>query len=277
MKRILLPVLLLFLLLLPAAGAAQAEVTLEGVQIALWPEYDLPEVQETLLKAVVDTGTPVVLVLLNGSCVSINWADKHVPAILEAWYPGQAGGTAVAEALFGETNPGGRLPVTFYRSTSDLPDFEDYSMENRTYRYFKGSPLFPFGYGLSYTTFAYRNMRISPQEITAGDPVTVTVEVENTGGREGDEVVQLYLRDEEASLPVPQLQLQGFARVRLLPGRRKALRFTITPEQMAFADEDGNWILEPGSFRVWVGGGQPGWQAGLRSVPGVEGSFVVRP
>ncbi|MFN2298054.1 MAG: glycoside hydrolase family 3 C-terminal domain-containing protein [Anaerolineales bacterium] len=276
---------------LQAAGDSQVAVLVLGLSQYLESEamqeggnivgdratLDLPEVQETLLKAVVDTGTPVVLVLLNGSCVSINWADKHVPAILEAWYPGQAGGTAVAEALFGETNPGGRLPVTFYRSTSDLPDFEDYSMENRTYRYFKGSPLFPFGYGLSYTTFAYRNLRISPQEIAAGDPVTVTVEVENTGGREGDEVVQLYLRDEEASLPVPQLQLQGFARVRLLPGRRKALRFTITPEQMAFADEDGNWILEPGSFRVWVGGGQPGWQPGHRSVPGLEGSFAVRP
>jgi beta-glucosidase len=218
---------------------------------------DLPPIQEQLLQAVYETGTPVVLVLMNGSAISINWADEHIPAILEAWYPGQAGGTAVAEALFGLTNPGGRLPVTFYRSTSDLPAFDDYRMENRTYRYFTGQPLYPFGFGLSYTTFTYQDLQVDPQEVESGDSVTVRVEVENSGQHQGDEVVQLYLKDVEASLPVPLLQLQGLARIRLDPGERQTVEFTLTADQMSFADEEGEWVLEPGEFKIWVGGQQP--------------------
>jgi beta-glucosidase len=236
---------------------------------------NLPPIQEKLLQAVFETGTPVILVLLNGSAVAVNWAEENVPAILEAWYPGQAGGTAVAEALFGLTNPGGRLPVTFYRSAKDLPAFDDYSMENRTYRYFTGDPLYPFGFGLSYTTFAYRNLEITPTEAKSGEPVSVQVEVENTGDREGDEVIQLYLKDEKASLPVPQLQLQGFIRLRLAPGEKQTVRFTLTAEQMSCADEAGKWILEPGEFRVWVGGGQPAWHGEIRSSAGLEGLFTV--
>jgi len=236
---------------------------------------DLPPIQEKLLKAVFATGTPVILVLLNGSAVAATWADENVPAILEAWYPGQAGGTAVAEALFGTTNPGGRLPVTFYRSTKDLPDISNYSMENRTYRYFKGAPLYPFGYGLSYTTFAYRNLNITPADAKSGDPVTVRVEVENTGSREGDEVVQLYLKDVEASQPVPQLSLQGFTRLRLAAGEKKTVEFRLTAAQMSYADENGRWALEPGEFRMWVGGGQPSWQAAVKPSAGIEGSFSV--
>ena len=219
----------------------------------------------------VATGTPVILVLLNGSAVAVNWAEEHVPAILEAWYPGQAGGTAVAEALFGLTNPGGRLPVTFYQSAADLPPFEDYNMENRTYRYFTGQPLYPFGFGLSYTTFAYSGLSISPEPAQPGSSVTVRVTVENTGQRAGDEVAQLYLTDVEASLPVPLRALQGFQRVRLDPGQKQELTFTLTPEQMGFADEAGNWITEPGAFRVWVGGQQPGPGAN-----GMEGQFELK-
>jgi len=242
-------------------------VTSQGDRMTL----NLPPVQEKLLQRVFETGTPVILVLFNGSAVAVNWADEHIPAILEAWYPGQAGGTAVAEALFGLTNPGGRLPVTFYRSASDLPAFDNYDMENRTYRYFTGDPLYPFGYGLSYTTFAYRNLEITPVEIQSGESVSVRIEVENSGGVLGDEVVQLYLTDVEAAQPIPQIQLQGFARLRLAPGEKQTVSFTLTPAQMSFAGEDGQWILEPGEFRVWVGGGQPGFQP----ANGLAGGFAI--
>lgn len=235
----------------------------------------LPPVQEQLLQAVYETGTPAILVLLNGSAVAINWADEHIPAILEAWYPGQAGGTAVAQALFGLFNPGGRLPVTFYRSASDLPPFTDYNMANRTYRYFTGEPLYRFGFGLSYTTFAYRNLQISPVQVSFGDPVTIQVEVENTGPRLGDEVVQLYLKDVEASLPVPQLQLQGFSRLRLAPGETQTVEFTLTAGQMSLVDDDGQWVLEPGEFGVWLGGQQPNLKTSSQPVNVVGGRFTV--
>jgi beta-glucosidase len=236
---------------------------------------DLPPIQEQLVQTIYETGTPVIMVLMNGSALSINWAAEHIPAILEAWYPGQAGGTAVAEAIFGLTNPGGRLPVTFYRSISDLPPFNDYNMENRTYRYFTGQPLYPFGYGLSYTTFTYRDLQIVPEVVSPGESVSVQVEVENSGQYLGDEVVQLYLKDMEASLPVPQLQLQGFTRIRLAPGEKQTVQFTLTAEQMSFADENGKWVLEPGTFKVWVGGQQPNQEIGRELENVIEGEFVV--
>ena len=236
----------------------------------------LPPIQEKLLQAIHATGTPVILVLLNGSAVAVNWANENVPAILEAWYPGQAGGTAVAEAIFGQTNPGGRLPVTFYQSASDLPAFDDYNMENRTYRYFTGQPLYPFGYGLSYTTFAYSNLKISPEKVKAGESVSVQVEIENTGKLTGDEVAQLYLKDVEASLPIPLLQLCGFTRLRLEPGQKQTVQFTLTPDQMSFADNDGKWVLEPGEFKVWVGGQQPNLKTASQPENVIEGQFAVQ-
>jgi beta-glucosidase len=238
---------------------------------------DLPPIQEDLMQAIYDTGTPMILVLLNGSMVSINWANEHIPAILEAWYPGQAGGTAVANALFGLFNPGGRLPVTFYRSRSDLPPFEEYSMENRTYRYFTGDPLYAFGFGLSYTTFAYRNLQLEPENLQSGEAVVIRADVENTGQRSGDEVVQLYVQDLEASLPVPQLQLQGFVRIHLEPGEKRTVEFKVTPEQLSFADEQGQWVLEPGDFKVWVGGQQPTLKADTPPANVVEGRFTILP
>jgi beta-glucosidase len=237
---------------------------------------NLPPIQEKLMQAISETGTPIIMVLINGSALSINWANEHIPAILEAWYPGQAGGTAVAEALFGLTNPGGRLPVTFYRSTSDLPAFDDYSMENRTYRYFTGQPLYTFGFGLSYTTFTYRNLQIDPAKVKPGDPISIQVEVENTGQHLGDEVVQLYLKDVEASLPVPLLQLQGFRRIRLAPGEKQIVQFTLTAAQMSFAGENGKWVLEPGEFKVWVGGQQPNPKISPQPANVVEGQFTVQ-
>jgi beta-glucosidase len=237
---------------------------------------DLPGVQEDLLKALKAAGKPMVVVLLNGSAVAVNWAASSVPAILEAWYPGQAGGTAVAEALFGLTNPGGRLPVTFYRSVSDLPAFDDYSMANRTYRYFTGQPLYGFGFGLSYTTFAYRDLHVSPTSVKAGESVTGWVEVENTGRLAGDEVVQVYLADVQASLPVPRVQLVYFSRVGLKPGEKRKVQFKITGDQMSFADEAGEWVLEPGDFKVWVGGRQPNLGGGGQPANVLEGQFRIR-
>lgn len=236
---------------------------------------DLPEIQAQLLEAIYNTGTPIILVLLNGSMIAINWADEHIPAILEAWYPGQAGGTAVANALFGTYNPGGRLPVTFYRSIDDLPPFEEYNMENRTYRYFGGDPLYKFGFGLSYTTFGYSDLQIEPQTATAAESVFAQVEVTNTGERGGDEVVQLYLKDVEASLSVPQIQLVGFARIHLEPGEKQTVRFEITAKQMSLANEDGDWILEPGAFQIWVGGQQPDLKTETQPANVVSGQFVV--
>jgi beta-glucosidase len=237
---------------------------------------DLTPIQDQLLHAVQATGTPVVLVLLNGSAVAVNWANDNVAAILEAWYPGQAGGTAVAEALFGATNPGGRLPVTFYKSSSDLPAFADYSMENRTYRYFGGEPLYPFGYGLSYTTFAYANLKVAPENVKPGESLTVQADVKNTGSREGDEVVQLYLKDLEASLTVPRLRLAGFSRLRLAPGEQQTVAFTVTADQMSFADEAGRTVLEEGEFRVWIGGRQPDPAQSNSTANVLAGGFTVK-
>jgi len=235
----------------------------------------LPGRQEDLLKAVFATGTPVVLVLTNGSAVAINWADEHVPAILEAWYPGQAGGAAVADALFGDYNPAGRLPVTFYRSLEQLPPFDDYSMTGHTYRFFRGDPLYPFGYGLSYTEFRYRDLKLSPRRVAAGKTVSVSVVVENTGGRAGEEVVQLYLTDRKASVPVPLRQLKGFRRVRIGAGRRRRVRFTLTPRDMSIVDDSGRRLVEPGEFQVSVGGCQPENRGALRNVNVVTDTFEV--
>ncbi len=222
---------------------------------------ELPEVQQALLEAVHATGTPVVLVLLNGSALAISWAAAHVPAILEAWYSGEEGGTAIADVLFGDYNPAGRLPVTFYAATADLPPFDDYTMQGRTYRYFEGAPLFPFGHGLSYTRFEYCDLRVEPSMMAALEPVTVSVTVKNLGERAGDEVVQLYVRDVETSVLAPRHHLEGFTRVHFEPGEEKVIVFTLEPRQLSLVREDGSRAIEPGAFEIAVGGGQPGYAA----------------
>jgi len=219
-------------------------------------DLSLPQSQEALLKAVVATGKPVVVVLLSGSAIAVNWANDHAPAILQAWYPGGEGGTAIADVLFGDYNPAGRLPVTFYKSVDQLPPFTDYSMQGRTYRYFKGEPLYPFGYGLSYTRFAYSNLRVN--SVKAREPVKATVDVTNTGEREGDEVVQLYLTDVAASVPVPIRTLVGFERISLRPREKRSVTFTITPRQMSLIDNNDKRVIEPGEFLISVGGSQQG-------------------
>lgn len=221
-------------------------------------DIGLPAPQVELLESVVATGKPVVLVLLNGSALAIPWAAEYVPAILEAWYPGQAAGTAIADVIFGYYNPAGRLPVTFYRSVDQLPPFDDYDMEGRTYRYFRGDPIFPFGHGLSYTTFRYGDLQL-PVTAEVGEEVRISVAVRNTGLVAGEEVVQLYLTDLEASAPVPIRSLQGMQRVNLEPGERQTVSFTLTPRQLSLIDSRWERVVEPGVFEVSVGGKQPGF------------------
>jgi beta-glucosidase len=222
-------------------------------------DIGLPDLQEALIKEVAAVGKPTVLVLLSGSAVAIQWASQNLSAIVEAWYPGQAAGAALADVLFGDYNPPGRLPVTFYRSVEQLPPFTEYAMDERTYKYFTGDPLYPFGHGLSYTTFRYRDLRLPPR-VQNGENVGVTVDVENAGGRAGEEVVQLYVTDLEASAPVPIRSLQGFQRVELAPGERRTVTFTLEPGQISLIDERFQRVVEPGSFQVSVGGKQPGFK-----------------
>ncbi|NLW56626.1 MAG: glycoside hydrolase family 3 protein [Firmicutes bacterium] len=220
---------------------------------------NLPGVQEELCQALLATGKPVVLVLLNGSPLTINQAQEKVPAIIEAWYPGEEGGTALAEVLFGAYNPAGRLPVTFVQSVDQLPPFTDYRMEGRTYRYMTAEPLYPFGYGLSYTEFGYRNLCLNPQKVDSGnwEDITVSVEVENRGQRAGEEVVQVYVKDVEASVPGPRWALKGFQRIRLEAGATKQVKVTLDRRALAMFDQAGNCWLEPGQFIIYVGGQQP--------------------
>lgn len=213
--------------------------------------------QEDLMEAVYAAGKPVILVLLSGSAIAINWADEHIPAIIEAWYPGGQGGRALASMIFGEYSPSGRLPITFYKTTKELPDFHDYSMENRTYKYMKNEALYPFGYGLSYSKFSYSNIRISSEKINPGESIRVKAKVKNIGSFESDEVAELYLKDIEASVRVPRWQLTGIHRVHLKPQEEAEICFTITPRQMVLIDEEGKCMLEPGRFEIFVGGSQP--------------------
>lgn len=219
----------------------------------------LPGMQEELLKAVATAGKPVVLALFNGSPVAINWAQENIPAIIEAWYPGEEGGTALAGILFGDYNPGGRLPVTFVKSLDQLPPFTDYSMKGRTYRYMEEEPLYPFGYGLSYTSFTYTNLRVSDDELktTEKKDLRVSVDVTNSGKRAGEEVVQVYIEAPGAGITVPKWELKGFTRIALQPGETKKVEFILTKRDLAGIDEEGNCLLKPGKFTIYVGGRQP--------------------
>jgi beta-glucosidase len=239
-------------------------------------DLGLPQVQEDLIRAVAAVGKPVVLVLLNGSAVAVNWEAEHIPSIIETWYPGQAAGTALADVLFGDYNPAGRLPVTFYKSADQIPPFTNYNMEGKTYRYFRGEPLFPFGHGLSYTTFAYSNFRL-PASINAGESAVISVDVKNTGKRDGDEVVQLYVTEPDATAPVPIRSLQGFRRVHLKAGEMQSVVFTLTPRQLSLIDAELKRVVEPGRIDVSVGGRQPGFKgvADASTSGVVTGTFKV--
>jgi beta-glucosidase len=217
----------------------------------------LPAVQTALMKTLKATGKPVVFVMLTGSAIAIPWEDENIPAIVNAWYGGQSAGTAVADVLFGDYNPAGRLPVTFYKSDEDLPGFSDYSMNNRTYRYFKGEALYPFGYGLSYSTFKYDQLAI-PAGLNAGKKLNVSVRVTNTGKKDGEEVVQLYVSHSGQSIKAPIKALKGFQRVSLKAGKSKITSFTLTVEDLSLVNEKGELIQPKGKLLISVGGGQPG-------------------
>jgi len=220
-------------------------------------DIGLPASQQAFLEALAEVGTPVVLVLTGGSALAITWAQQYVDAIIWLGYPGEEGGTALGNILFGDTNPSGRLPVTWYKSTHDLPPFEDYAMDDRTYRFFGGEPLYPFGFGLSYTRFAYDDTKLS-SSVSAGKAQIVEATVTNVGERSGEEVAQCYLSDLQSSVRVPLSQLCGIRRVALRPGESAPVRFRIDPEMMTVVDEDGARRFEPGAFRVTVGGCSPG-------------------
>ena len=224
-------------------------------------DIGLPANQVEYIKQLASTGSKIVLVLTGGSPLALGEVVDMVQAILFVWYPGQEGGRAVADVLFGDVNPSGKLPLTFPKSLADLPPFEDYNMTGRTYRYATAEPLFPFGFGLSYTQFAYSQLKLSKKNVAAGESLSLTLMVENTGAAAGDEVVQVYLSDLSASVPVPLQQLVAFQRVSLKPGQRKRLSFTIQPEMMMIFDDDGKQQFEAGEFRLSVGGSSPSERA----------------
>jgi beta-glucosidase len=217
---------------------------------------DLPTPEEDLVQAVAASGKPLVIVLMNGSALGVNWEKAHANAILEAWYSGEEGGTAIAQTLSGKNNPGGRLPVTFYKDVQQLPHFEDYSMKGRTYRYFEGEPLWPFGYGLSYTTFSYSNLTLSNTVVNAGDAINASVTVTNTGKVAGDEVVQLYLRFPDVS-GAPRLALRGFQRIQLEPGANQKVEFQLKARDLSMVTAVGDILVAAGEYTVSIGGGQP--------------------
>jgi beta-glucosidase len=257
------------------AGTADADVVvavvgltsdLEGEEMAIKVDgfsggdktsLDLPADQRALLERAKALGKPLVVVLMNGSAVDLSWAKDNAGAILEAWYPGQSGGLAVANVLAGKSDPGGRLPLTFYRGLADLPPFDDYSMQGRTYRYYAGTPVYPFGAGLSYTTFRYAPLRVEPVGGAPENGIVVTTEVANTGTREGDEVAQLYLTP-PAFDGAPRLALRGFQRFSLRPGERRQVTFRLSPRDLSFVTRDGARQLTPGQYKLTVGSGQPG-------------------
>lgn len=238
-------------------------------------DIKLPAPQETMLEQVASTGKPMVVVLLNGSALAVNWAQQHANAILDAWYPGEAGGKAITDTLTGKSNPAGRLPVTFYASLDELPPFTDYSMQNRTYRYFKGKTLYGFGYGLSYTTFSYSHLKLSAETVQAGDTLTAEADVTNTGKLAGDEVAELYLippQDGNGGLS-PNLQLEGFSRIHLLPGETKHVSFQLNPRQLSEVDSKGVRSVQAGRYSLSIGGSLP--KDALAPTPAQIADFTI--
>jgi beta-glucosidase len=231
---------------------------------------DLPKEEEDLLEAMKGTGKPLVVVLMNGSALSVNWANEHADAILDAWYSGEEGGTAVAQTLAGVNNPAGRLPVTFYKGIDQLPEFEDYSMKNRTYRYFEGQPLYAFGYGLSYSKFEYSNLKLSSAKPKAGDSLSVDADVRNTSQIDGDEVVELYLGFPRSSF-APLRALRGFTRIHVGAGDTQHVHFILDLRDLSEVDKKGDRIIASGDYRITVGGGQPGTAA-----PRAEAGFKIK-
>jgi beta-glucosidase len=247
-------VVLLFMGLSPRLEGEEMPVHVEGFNGGDRVRIDLPDFQQEFIKKIHAVGKPTVLVMLNGSAVAINWENANIPAILEAWYPGQAAGAAIADVLFGDYNPAGRLPLTFYKNVNDIPDFENYNMDGFTYRYFKGQPLYPFGYGLSYTTFEYGELQVSASEIAAGESLKVSVDVTNSGELTGEEVVQLYIADKSSPDPRPIKDLRGFERISLNPGETKTVEFDLTSRDLAYWNVDQHdYVPTTGAYEIMVG------------------------
>jgi beta-glucosidase len=238
----------------------EMKVDLPGFKGGDRTSLDLPKQEEDLLQALKNSGKPLIVVLMNGSALSVNWASQHANAILDAWYSGEEGGTAIAQTLAGVNNPAGRLPVTFYTGVEQLPPFEEYAMKNRTYRYFAGTPLYPFGYGLSYSQFTYSNLKLSTDKLKAGDPLSVEADVKNLSDHEGDEVVELYLGFPE-SANAPIRALRGFTRVQVAGGETQHLHFALSARDLSQVKDNGDRVVAPGAYRLSVGGGQPGTAA----------------
>lgn len=231
----------------------EMDIKIPGFSAGDRTRIDLPDTQQDLIKTIHALGKPVVLVLLNGSALAVNWEEKNIPAIVEAWYPGQAGGQAIADVLFGDYNPSGKLPVTFYKSTKELPSFKEYNLVAQTYRYFKGEPLYPFGFGLSYSTFEYSDLSVSDGQ-QSGDSLRLSVNVKNSGQMKGDEVVQVYISGGKG----PIRSLAGFKRITLDPGEMKQVSMAISPGSLSSIDENGRQAIQAGQYKIAVGGGQPG-------------------
>jgi len=238
----------------------EMKVDLPGFKGGDRTSLNLPEEEEGLLGALKGTGKPLVVVLMNGSALAVNWANDHANAILDAWYSGEEGGTAIAQTLAGVNNPAGRLPVTFYKGVEQLPDFEDYTMKDRTYRYFKGEPLYPFGYGLSYSTFEYSNLKLPAPELHAGDSLPIEVDVKNASDQAGDEVVELYINFPKVP-GTPLRALRGFIRVHLEGRQSRHVQLTLQPRDLSYVNESGDRLVGDGDYVITVGGGQPGTKA----------------
>jgi Glycosyl hydrolase family 3 C terminal domain. len=240
----------------PLLEGEEMPVKVEGFSGGDRLDIKLPNTQTDLIREIQKLGKPTVLVLLNGSALAFNWENENIPAIVEAWYPGQGGGTAIADVLFGDYNPSGRLPLTFYKSIDQIPAFTEYDMTGKTYRYFKGEPLYQFGYGLSYSTFEYA-IKDAPSAIKAGEEIKVTAEVKNTGKYDGDEVAELYVSLPDSKLKTAIRSLQGFKRVHLKTGETKEVEFTLKPIQMSARNNDNFAVVEAGTVQISVGGKQP--------------------
>jgi beta-glucosidase len=249
-------VVVAFVGLSPELEGEEMPIKVEGFSGGDRTSIKLPAAQERMLEAVAATGKPVVVVLMNGSAVAMTWAQQHAKAVVEAWYPGEAGGQAIANTMSGKNNPGGRLPVTFYASDDQLPAFNNYAMANRTYRYFSGKPLYGFGYGLSYTTFAYSHVHLSTSNLKAGDTLTVEADVKNTGKRAGDEVAEVYLTPPHTNVS-PKLALAAFSRVHLAPGETRHVTLKLDPRTLSQVDDKGVRAVRAGEYTIAVGGGEP--------------------
>jgi beta-glucosidase len=248
-------VVVAFVGLSPQLEGEEMRIKIDGFDGGDRTSLDLPVPQQKLLEALAATSKPLIVVLQSGSAVALNWANQHAAAILEAWYPGVEGGTAIARTLAGLNNPAGRLPVTFYSSLDGLPAFTDYTMKGRTYRYFQGKPLWGFGYGLSYSSFKYGPVKLSAEALKAGDPLIATVTVTNTGKVGGDEVVEAYLKTPQPNGPVHSLV--GFERVTLLPGTTHEVKISIDPRSLSSVDDQGNRVILAGKYSLTLGGAQP--------------------